>query len=101
MSVQHTPPLSRQCLDLLVQQLLCSFIQSVSINSLSFSQCCLVTFYAIPNKILLWLFTLGADLNLRQQYGVRFYTFLVIIVLNMEVHHLSPNDAEELSLLGI
>ena len=51
--------------------------------------------------ILLRFFTLGADLNMRQQYGVRFSTFLVIIGVDMAIHQLVPNDAEELYLLGI
>ena len=68
---------------------------------MSFSKCCLVTFYTIPNSILLQISTLGSGLNLSQQKGVRFSTFLVIILVDMAVHKLFPHGAEELSLLGI
>ena len=71
-SVQHTPLFSRRCLDLFVKRLICTFMHSISINSLSISQCCLVTFCTIPNGILLQFFTLGAGLSLRQLRGVRF-----------------------------
>ena len=80
---------------------------SLQLNALHFHQqpdffqCCLVTVHTIPNKIILQFFSLGAGLNIRQKKVVLFSTFLVIVVVDREVHQIGIHGAEELSLMGI
>ena len=76
-------------------------MHSISINSLSFSQRCRVTFHTTPNGILLHFFTLGAGLNIRHKKGVRFSTFFVIIIVYRAVHQLGHHGVEEFPLMEI